>query len=319
MKKFLAILIFASCVSVYAQTSSCGETSQSGTDSGNAFSQLGTPCATGTNANGYTVSSISYWVGSPTSTSFDLGVYSDSSANPNSLLCSVSTGAITPSAGWNTVNISGCPTLSASTAYWVGYITGSDTIQQGEVTGACPGTSSHSTWANAQLSGVSLANPFPANTQGSTCYSLYMSLAPASALPTPTLTVSSSPNPSTYGQSVIFTATISSGPVGTITFYDGNTSLGTGSISGTTATLTTSAQAAGNHSITASWPGNSSYAAVTSSAITQTVSEVASSSLSYTYDSLGRLYQAQYTTPSGTITVTYSYDSAGNRTSVVTQ
>jgi len=39
----------------------------------------------------------------------------------------------------------------------------------------------------------------------------------------------------------------------------------------------------------------------------------------YTYDSLGRLYRAQYTTASGTITVTYSYDSAGNRTSVVTQ
>ena len=42
-------------------------------------------------------------------------------------------------------------------------------------------------------------------------------------------------------------------------------------------------------------------------------------SVIYTYDSLGRLYQAQYTTPDGTITVTYSYDSAGNRTSVVTQ
>jgi len=41
--------------------------------------------------------------------------------------------------------------------------------------------------------------------------------------------------------------------------------------------------------------------------------------VSYTYDSLGRLHQAQYTTSSGTITVTYSYDSDGNRTSVVTQ
>jgi len=36
----------------------------------------------------------------------------------------------------------------------------------------------------------------------------------------PTLTVASSSNPSTYGGSVTFTATISSGPTGTVTFYD---------------------------------------------------------------------------------------------------
>ena len=181
MKKLLAILIFASCVSASAQTTTtCGETSQKATDTGNAFWQLGTPCATGTNSGGYTVSSISYWVGTPTSTSFDLGVYSNSSGSPSSLLCSVSTGTITPSSGWNSVNISSCPTLSASTTYWVGYITGSDAIQQGTVSGACPGTSYHSTWANAMLSGVSLANPFPANTQGKTCYSLYMTLTNAS-------------------------------------------------------------------------------------------------------------------------------------------
>ena len=34
----------------------------------------------------------------------------------------------------------------------------------------------------AMLSGVSLANPFPANTQGKTCYSLYMTLTNSSAL-----------------------------------------------------------------------------------------------------------------------------------------
>ena len=87
----------------------------------------------------------------------------------------------------------------------------------------------------------------------------------------PTLTVASSSNPSTYGGSVTFTATISSGPTGTVTFYDGGTSIGTGAISGTTATFTTSTLAAGTHTITAGWAGNSDYNAVTSSAITQTV------------------------------------------------
>jgi len=183
-----------------ATTTSCGLTAQSGTDSGNALWQLGTPCLTGTNTGGYTVSSISYWVGTPTSTSFQLGVYSDSSGTPNSLLCSASTGTITPSSGWNTVSISGCPTLSPSTAYWVGYITASNTIQQGTNSGACPGTSYESTWANTASSSVSLANLFPANTQGGTCYSLYMTLAAAT---------------STGGSLAITTASLPNGQVGT--------------------------------------------------------------------------------------------------------
>src|ERR1700733_7777983 len=196
MRKLLAILIFASCVSASAQTTtSCGQSLQTGIDSGDGLWQLGTPCTTGTNSGGYTVSSISYWVGTPTSTSFNLGVYGNSSGSPSSLLCSVSTGTITPSSGWNSVNISGCPTLSASTTYWVGYITGSNAIEQGTVSGACHGTSYHSTWANAPLSGVSLANPFPANTQGSACYSLYLTLNPATSSPgSLTITTLSLPN-----------------------------------------------------------------------------------------------------------------------------
>ena len=181
MRTLLAILIFTVCVSAAAQTTTtCGQTSQSGTDSGNALWQVGTPCTTGTNAGGYTVSSISYWVGSPTSASFDLGVYGNSSGTPSSLLCSVSTGTITPTSGWNSVKISSCPALSASTTYWVGYITGSNTIEQGTVSAACPGTSYHSNWAKAVVSGVSLANPFPANTPDTHCYSMYMTLNTAS-------------------------------------------------------------------------------------------------------------------------------------------
>jgi RHS repeat-associated protein len=99
---------------------------------------------------------------------------------------------------------------------------------------------------------------------------------------TPALIVSTSGTPSTYGGSVTFTATFpNGGPTGTVTFYDGGTAIGTGTIqsvpdvvgSGSTAaTFTTSALTGGAHTITASWPGNSTYNAVTSSAITQTVS-----------------------------------------------
>ena len=42
-------------------------------------------------------------------------------------------------------------------------------------------------------------------------------------------------------------------------------------------------------------------------------------SVGYTYDSQGRVHTATYTTPAGNVTVTYTYDNAGNRTTVVTQ
>ena len=90
---------------------------------------------------------------------------------------------------------------------------------------------------------------------------------------TPTLTVATSSSPSNYGGAVTFTATISSDPPGTVTFYDGGAVIGTGVINGTTATFTTSSLIVGSQSITASWPGNVNYGAVTSSAITQMVNK----------------------------------------------
>jgi hypothetical protein len=93
-------------------------------------------------------------------------------------------------------------------------------------------------------------------------------------LPTPSLNLSASANPSVINGSITFTATVSSGPTGTITFFDSAVSIGTGTISGTTATLATSALGLGPHSITASWPGNTSYNSVTSGALTQTVNQI---------------------------------------------
>ncbi|HEY1902813.1 MAG TPA: choice-of-anchor D domain-containing protein, partial [Terracidiphilus sp.] len=89
---------------------------------------------------------------------------------------------------------------------------------------------------------------------------------------TPTLSVATSGSPSTYGSAVTFTATISSGPTGIVTFYDGAASIGTGTINGTT-THITSSLSAGSHTITASWPGNSDYGPVTSGAIIQAVNQ----------------------------------------------
>lgn len=87
-----------------------------------------------------------------------------------------------------------------------------------------------------------------------------------------TTTVASSVNPSAPGQPVTFTATVSpSGGTGTVDFADGQTLIGTGTLSGGQATFTTSALAVGDHVISAIYHGDASFSGSTSSPITQTV------------------------------------------------
>ena len=94
-------------------------------------------------------------------------------------------------------------------------------------------------------------------------------------------TVASTPNPSVFGQSVTLTANVSvlapgSGtPSGTVTFFDGLTSLGSSALSGFSASISTSSLATGAHSITASFSGDASFAGSTSSASTHTVTSAA--------------------------------------------
>src|SRR5438552_1604767 len=96
---------------------------------------------------------------------------------------------------------------------------------------------------------------------------------------TPTTTLNSSLNLSYVGQSVTFTAAVSpSGASGTVTFYDGTTILGTGSLNSSgQVTFSTSTFAAGPHSITASYNGNTNFAASSSTALTQTVNKFSTS------------------------------------------
>ena len=69
---------------------------------------------------------------------------------------------------------------------------------------------------------------------------------------TPSVTVASSQNPSTPQASVTFTATLSAGATGTVTFMDGTTVLGTGTVSSGTAKFLDHRQlSVGTHSITA--------------------------------------------------------------------
>jgi uncharacterized protein YegJ (DUF2314 family) len=113
----------------------------------------------------------------------------------------------------------------------------------------------------------------------------------------------------TYGGTVTLTATISSGPTGAVSFYDGTTFLGTGNISGTTAIFTTTYLAAGQHYLKATWPGNSSYAALTSYSMEQTISPAP---VTVTASNASRIYGA------GNPALNYSYSAfANNQTSSV--
>ena len=93
-------------------------------------------------------------------------------------------------------------------------------------------------------------------------------------------TLSSSANPSTVGQAVTFTATVSSGggtPAGTVTFADRGATLGTAMTVSGVATFTTSSLATGTHAITASYAGGASFAASTSAVLNQAVNVPADS------------------------------------------
>jgi autotransporter-associated beta strand protein len=94
-----------------------------------------------------------------------------------------------------------------------------------------------------------------------------------------TTTVSSSLNPSMSGQTVTFTAVVSAAvpgagtPTGTVTFMDGSTFLGTGSLSGGRATFQTSTLSVATHQITAVYSGDANFTGSTSAALTQTVNQ----------------------------------------------
>jgi hypothetical protein len=92
--------------------------------------------------------------------------------------------------------------------------------------------------------------------------------------------LASSLNPSTYDQSVTFTATVTSSggtPTGTVTFKDGSTTLGTGTLGSGKATFTTKTLSAGSHAITGVYGGSTDFSGSTSPVLTQTVKHASSS------------------------------------------
>ena len=92
----------------------------------------------------------------------------------------------------------------------------------------------------------------------------------------PAVSLASSANPALLGNAITLTATLSAvagTPTGSVSFFDGTTLLGSGTLTGSAAAYTTSSLALGSHSITAVYAGNSDFSASTSSAIAEVVNE----------------------------------------------
>ncbi len=90
---------------------------------------------------------------------------------------------------------------------------------------------------------------------------------------TPAVLLTSSLNPSIYGQSVTFTATLPAGVTGTVSFLDGSTVIGTGTINNGTAVFATSTLNAGVHSMTANYGGDANDYTASSAPLSQTVNK----------------------------------------------
>ena len=130
--------------------------------------------------------------------------------------------------------------------------------------------------------------------------------------------LTASPNPSDFGQSVTFTATVTAGaaggsvPAGTVVFMDGTTDLGHSTLNDSgVATFSTTGLQGGSNSITAVYEGDTESVGSSSSAISQvvnpaststTVTSSVNSSVFSQIVTLAATVSAGVGTPSGTVT-----------------
>jgi uncharacterized repeat protein (TIGR01451 family) len=88
-----------------------------------------------------------------------------------------------------------------------------------------------------------------------------------------------SPNPSTLGQAVTLTATVTAGATGTVEFFDGGAMVGAATLAGAQAGLTTRLLGSGAHSLWATYSGDATHAASSSGVKLQTVNALQASGL----------------------------------------
>jgi hypothetical protein len=214
-----------------------------------------------------------------------------------------------------TASVSGAPSGLTPTGT-VTFKDGSTVIGSGSLNG-----SGQAAFSTSALSGgshsITAVYGGDTNFTGSASSTLTQAVDPTSS----STGVGASSNPTTFGTSVTFTATVSGSggtPSGTVTFKDGASTLVVGTLNGSgQATFTTASETVGSHSITAVYGGDSNFTASTSSPLTFIVNQAASStqvtsSLNPSAMGSAVTFTATVTVPSGTATGTVTFKDGGS-------
>ncbi len=186
--------------------------------------------------------------------------------------------AVAPATGTygGTVNLSA--TLTAGAAGVSGKSI-SFTLNGNSVGSATTDGSGVASLSNVSLAGIN-AGTYPTGVGASFAGDVdYIAAGGTAALTvnqaTTTTALTSDVNPSTLGQTVTFTATVTSAggtPTGAVNFKEGASTLGSGTLNGSgVATFSTSTLAGGSHDITAEYVGDTNFGGSTSDTLTQQV------------------------------------------------
>jgi subtilase family serine protease len=243
---------------------------------------ISVPCNSGTPNCSKNTAGNYYLTGYDTGTGYDLAT-GLGSVNVGALITNWSSSmgstaaTVTVTPATSTVNVANQLDVTITVTPSSPTPTGSVTLKSGAYTSAITslnnGTAKITIPANSLAVGV---ETLTATYSGDGTYSsatgtasVTVDAATLTATPT-TLTVDN--NAPTSGTSITFTATVAPpAATGTVKFMDGTTQLSSQTLSGGTATYSTSALSVGSHSITAAYSGDTSYSASTSTAVTVTV------------------------------------------------
>ena len=201
---------------------------------------------------------------------------SSSSASSSSTATTISLGAssTSPKVGASvTLTAMVAPSVATGT---VTFYSGTTSLGNGTLSG---GTATLSTsFSSAQTATITAMYAGDGTYGASTSSALTITLTAVVGTTSSSTSLSVSTTATTVGASITLTAQVTpSAATGTVTFYNGTTSLGSGSVSNGIATLTTSFSSAQTASLTASYAGDSSYAASTSGVVSVAVTATTSS------------------------------------------
>lgn len=264
------------------------------------------------------VSSLSAGTHSITAVYQGSATFSGSTSAPVSQVVNAATTATTLSSSLNPAGTNQSVTFSATViSQYGGAATGSVTFSSGSQTLGTASLSGNTaslttSFSTAGTYSISAKYNGDGNNSGSTSSTLSQVIIAST-----TTTLVSSLNPSAVGQAVTFTATVSSSagapPNGeTITFKNGSSILGTAPLSAGAASLTTSSLAAGIYTITATYPGDATFAASTSPGLREVVNSTTKSATATTLvSSLNPSVYGQSVTWTATVTTSGSVPPSG--------